>query len=145
MGFSFSGDIGALRGFEQSIRRLARVPAKVAMKGAEAIAEQIDQQFAAGTDAYGNAWTPHKPATVKRWGEHPILELTGGLRGEVDVHPMAGSGIAIELGELASLHQNGTSQMAARPILPTGTLPATWREALEQAAAESFEEAARGA
>lgn len=138
---SFSGNIGALRGFEQSLRRLADVPAKVAEKGAEAIAEQIDQQFASGTDAYGNAWAPHAPATVARWGEHPILELTGALRGEVDVHPLPGTGIAIELGELASLHQSGTSRMPARPILPSGTFPAAWREALEQAAAESFEEA----
>lgn len=140
----FRGSVSGLMGFEQSIRRLSTVPAKVAEKGAERIADLIDQQFASGTDAYGGAWAPHKESTVRRWGEHGILELTGATRGEVDVHPMGGSGIAIELGDLAALHQNGTSRMPARPILPRGAFPATWRDALEQAAAESFADATGG-
>lgn len=139
MGLRLKGNVGALHSYARTLRRLASVPSRMAGPAADRISDLLDEQFAAQSDPYGNAWEPHAEATVARWGEHPVLELTGALRGSVDVQPMGGAGIAITLDDVAQFHQTGTSRMPARPVLPYAGLPAAWDDALSQAAAETFE------
>lgn len=139
MGFKVTGNVGALHSYARSLRRLAQVPSQMAAPAAERISDLIDDQFSSGTDPYGAAWEAHAPATVARWGEHPVLELSGALRGSVDVQPMGGAGIAVTLDEVGQFHQTGTARMPARPILPVAGLPPSWEDALSQAAAETFE------
>jgi hypothetical protein len=120
-----------------NIRKLAEVPSRASTRIAGEIAWLIDSEFAAQSDPYGNAWEPHADSTVERWGPHPILTLSGDMRGSVDVQPMRGSGVSISIDHPAAPHQTGWSgpQGAgpARPILPSGPMPAKWREAIDGA------------
>lgn len=130
----------ALRKIRRAVNRLAEVPSRVARDGASEIKALIGQQFAAQTDAYGRPWAQHEPATVERWGAHAILNLTGALA-DVDVKPLAGAGIGITLGaKYGAFHQVGTARMVARPILPDGPLPDSWRAALAGAGASAFDD-----
>lgn len=133
-----AGD-AALASISRALRELARVPAQVASDGSEAIAELIQQEFDVGQDPYDAAWAPLAPATVAKGRGAPPLTDTGALSA-VEVTPMAGAGISITVGaDYGAFHQTGTRDMPARPILPTGPLPATWERALDDAAEQAFE------
>jgi hypothetical protein len=135
------GDFEFLGKLEANLRRLSEVPSRAAAESSESIADLIEQEFASQSDAYGNAWAPHAPATVRRWGEHDILTLSGAMREHVTVRPMAGAGISITFDEdYAVYHHTGTRYMSRRPVLPQETMPATWEAALEEAYANAFEE-----
>lgn len=123
-----SGAAG-LRRLAESLRKLAEVPSVASADAARGIRQQIDREFAHQCDPYGVPWEEHAESTVERWGEHPILQLTGKMRGEIEVKPMRGAGIAVTFGEEipAIFHHTGTEEMPARPVLPTGArLPPQW-------------------
>jgi hypothetical protein len=127
----------ALAQVRLAISKLTRVPSQVAKRASGKIAGLIGKQFSAQTDAYGAAWAPLTAETIRRWGTHPILDLTGAMNA-VEVKPLPGAGISITLGEpYAAFHQVGTRYMPPRPILPTAALPAAWNAALKAAAEES--------
>lgn len=131
----------ALASIARSIRALGKVPSRAAPKAADAIRGLLDEQFAAQVGPYGAAWAPHSEATVKRWGEHAILDLSGALK-SLDVRPSGGAGITVTLGApYGQFHQTGTSRMPARPILPYAGLPAKWSAAIKDACSEAFGEA----
>ncbi len=133
----WSGDISKMGQLARNLGKLATVPARAAKRVAKDIAELIDAEFQHETDPYGNAWKPHAPATVERWGEHKILDLTGSMYRSVDVAPMRGAGVSITIDHPAAPHQSGWSgpqgKGPARPILPGGTMPAQWRERIDAA------------
>lgn len=137
----FTGDIAELGKLVDNLGRLASVPSQVAADASERIAGLIAQEFEAQADPYGDAWADHTEGTVKRWGEHEILDLSGGMRGSVDVRPMRGAGIAITIDDVAGFHQGGTVDMVARPVLPSDDMPPLWEEALEAAGNARFAEA----
>lgn len=132
--------VAALRSIARSVRALSRVPSQMA-KGASAdIRRLLFEQFAAQTDAYGAAWAPHAESTIKRWGEHPIGDLTGAMM-NIDVSPRAGAGIVVTLGApWSGFFHGGTRYMPARPILPTRGLPPSWVAALRGQAEKTFRE-----
>jgi hypothetical protein len=131
--------LAALASIKRAVNALSRVPSRVASDGAESIKALIAEQFATQTDPYGTPWAPHQPETLRRWGEHPVLNLTGALSA-VDVAPMRGAGIAVTLGApYGAFHQVGTRWMPARPILPVAGLPSAWSRALSDAADAAFE------
>jgi hypothetical protein len=121
----------------RNLRKLATVPARAARTVAKDIAALIDDQFQHQADPYGNAWKPHAPATVERWGEHPILDLSGEMRRSVAVRPMVGAGVSVTIDHPSEDHQTGwdgpQGKGPARPILPGGTMPAQWRERIDGA------------
>lgn len=122
-----------------SIRKLAEVPAQVAKGASEAIAQQIQDDFAAGLDPYGNAWEPLAEATLDKGRTPPPLTDTGAMRDSVSVTPMAGAGISITIDDPAVHHQYGTINMPARPVFPNQReLPDTWQRAIADAAEDSF-------
>lgn len=136
-----TGDFAALGKLEANLRRLGEVPSRAASEASDRIAALIEEEFAAQSDAYGNPWAPHKPATIARWGEHDILTLSGVMRDHVTVAPMRGAGISITFDEdYAGWHHVGTRYMVRRPVLPLETMPATWTAALEEAYANAFDE-----
>lgn len=136
-----TGDFAGLGKLQANLRRLAEVPSRAAADASERIAALIQEEFDAQSDPYGNAWEPHADATVRRWGEHPILDLTGDMRGNVDVSPQRGAGIKVTFDEpYAEYHHTGTPNMPARPVLPINTLPSSWTSALEEAHAKAFDE-----
>ncbi|MGO9761274.1 MAG: hypothetical protein ACLP1Q_08450 [Solirubrobacteraceae bacterium] len=137
----------ALARVRLAVTKLSRVPAQAAATGARAIKDLLQAQVASERDPYGRPWAPHTTATVKRWGEHSIGYLTGGMVGGLDVKPARGAGIQITLGASrgAPFFQLGTVQQKARPILPTGALPASWASALRLAATKACQQTMAGA
>jgi hypothetical protein len=145
----WTGDISRMGRLADRVRDLAKVPSRAAAPVAKAIKGLIAEEFEAQADPYGNAWQPHADATVERWGEHPILDLTGNMRGGIDVSPMRPAGVAVTIPHPGAPHQTGWSgpqgSGPARPILPGGTMPARWREAIRAEVSEAFHATAKGA
>jgi hypothetical protein len=130
--------LAALRKVAQAVSELAQVPSRAASEASGSIKTILQRQFASQTDAYGRPWAPLTDATIKRWGSHPILDLTHQLK-DVDVRPMTGAGIVVTLGSKSgAFHQVGTYKMKGRPILPDGPLPPAWQQAIADAATNSF-------
>lgn len=129
----------ALQQVMRSLRQLASVPARVSADAAPVVASLLEDQFEEETDPYGEPWAEHEEATIKRWGEHPILDLTGRMKG-ISVAPLSGSGIGITLGaDYGRFHQTGTKFMAARRILPDNRgLPDHWVQALSDLTEQAF-------
>ena len=131
--------MSALAGVMQAMRKLSKVPSQVAKDGSVAIRKLMVDQFRAGTDAYGRAWAPLRPATLDK-GRSPPPLTDSGVMANVVARPSSGAGITITLGaDYSRYHQTGTSRMVARPIFPDRQLPATWVRALSDAADRAFE------
>lgn len=131
----------ALASIARSIKALSRVPSKAASQAAGDIKGLIAEQFAGEADPYGNAWASHSGATVKRWGEHAILDLSGAMK-SIDVRPSSGAGITVTLGaDYGRFHQTGTRNMPRRAVLPYAGLPARWSDAIRAACEDAFGEA----
>ncbi len=144
----WDGDISKMGQLARNLGKLATVPARASKAVAKGIAELIAEEFQHEADPYGNAWRPHAPATVERWGEHPILDLSGSMIRSVDVSPMAGAGVSITIDHPAAPHQTGWSgkqgKGPARPILPNATMPAQWRERIDAACDSLVRDTMRG-
>jgi hypothetical protein len=124
------------------MRRLADVPARASALAAVEIKKEIDKSFQTKTDPYGKTWPAHAPYTVRRWGKHPLLQLTGAGKAEIKVRSLPGSGIAVESpSEGLAFAQGGTVNEPKRRFLPENQLSATWKRALERATAQAFKEA----
>lgn len=133
-----TGNFAGLGKLESNLRKLASVPSQAAASASAKIKELIDAEFAGQMDPYGRPWAPHKPATVKRWGQHAILDLSGKMKAGVTVAPMQGAGVAVTFDQdYAEHHMTGTANMVPRQVLPTNTLPASWNAALSEAVEES--------
>lgn len=142
----FNGNMNGLGQLARNIARLGEVPSRVARDGAAGIARHIDHQFDSGTDPYGRPWAPLRPATLRRGRHAPPLTDTHAMRDGIAVRPQAGAGIAITFASdvPAGFHQGGTVNMVARKILPEGTLPRTWNEALSGAAGAAVKQTMGG-
>lgn len=137
---ALTGDWARLQATIRGLRALSKVPARLAAPASEAIKREIDRGFASNTDPYGHKWAAHAPATVRRWGKHPLLRLTGDGFSGIRVVPMAGAGIqVISESEGLAFAQSGTANEPRRRFLPDDTMPATWNRALERVATEEIE------
>ena len=134
----------ALAKMRKSLAQMSKVPSRAATAAVTEIQSHVNAQFAGGFDPYGNAWAGHSSATVARWGEHPVLDLSGDLAGGVTVAPTRGSGIKVSVdAPYGVFHQIGTSNMPARVILPDNRgLPDQWRRSIADACEKAFKEAA---
>lgn len=134
---AWDGDISHMGQLARNIGRLASVPSRASRRVARELESLIQDEFEHEADPYGNAWQPHADATIERWGEHPILDLSGDMRRSLDVQPMRGAGVSITIDHPAEDHQTGWSgpqgEGPARPILPSGPMPPLWEEAIEAA------------
>lgn len=136
---AFKGDLSALGQLQRNLGKLAAVPSRASRDASERIAELIAEEFDKAENPYGQGWAPLELSTVKRkGGDDEILVRTGDLRDTVDVHPMAGAGIAIELNDSAGYHQGGTVNMVARKILPDNSMPTEWNDAISEACEAAF-------
>lgn len=133
----WSGDISRMGKLAANIGKLARVPSQAAPAVAKAIDALVQQQFGSATDPYGTPWKPHAPATVERWGPHPVLQLTQAMRSSVDVKPMPAAGVSITIDHPGAPHQTGwdgsQGSGPARPVLPSRGVPPAWKEAIDAA------------
>ncbi len=124
---SFSQQIG---GFTSRLLKLKAVPKSVT-KGMETlINEDLKKKFAEGKDAYGDSWKARKQEPKDG---HPILDASGALKRSRTVRVADDGELVIEYDDFkAELHQEGTSKMPARPVLPTQAqgMPKEWSNLL---------------
>ncbi len=140
-----TGDWARLQSTVRGLRQLAKVPSTIARPAADAIKDQIDESFESTSDPYGNQWDAHESATVRRWGAHPLLRLTGRGKDQIEVKPLPGAGITVTSpSEGLAFSQGGTVNQVSRRFLPTDQFPKKWREALDRVAEKQFKEALRG-
>ncbi len=141
----WTGDISKLGNLAKNIARLGTVPARASVRVAAEIKADILSAWDAGMSPYFQKWEPHKEETIRRHGSHPLLELSGAMRSSLDVRPMgATGGVSITIDDPAPFHQGGTKNMAARPMLPFGTMPAGWKESIRSAVEDTIRETVAG-
>ncbi len=141
-----TGDFGRMTATINALKSLARIPSRVAAIAAPRIKAQLQQDTAAERNPYGQGYAPHKPATVKRWGAHPILDLSGQGIDSLDAQPMAGAGIQVTADEHMKFTQGGTVNQDPRTVLPDNpSLPKSWRRILEDATTGAAGQAMKGA
>ncbi|MBP0006217.1 MAG: phage virion morphogenesis protein [Cyanobacteria bacterium SBC] len=86
---------------------------------------KLQQTQSAGADPYGNTWKP------KKTGEASFLRNTGDLEAS---RSWTAGGMEARVGYgafYAKFHQNGTSKMVARPLVPEGDIPPDWQEEIQ--------------
>jgi hypothetical protein len=94
--------------------RLER-PDGAAPKLSDILRARIKARF----DAQGEGdWAGHAPATVERWGDHPILRATGALEAALTGGTAHASGSQIRYAPAAPFY--GAIVNGRRPIMPAG-------------------------
>jgi hypothetical protein len=135
----WDGDISRMGRLAENIGKLARVPSRASARVAEEIKGLIENQFATGTDPYGNTYKPLTEYTLSKRTQtsEPPLTDTGTMRDSLRVEPMRAAGVSITIAHPGEDHQTGWSGAQgsgpARPVLPPGPLPRTWRDKIDQA------------
>jgi phage gpG-like protein len=118
---------------------------ELARRLAAAATKQLADQFRSSRDPYGNAWKPvfRNRARDRRGrasarggrGDKPLID-TGRLRAAALAPPVvSGPMVSVSINvEYASYHQEGTSRIARRQIVPdkAGGLGAIWSAAFER-------------
>jgi hypothetical protein len=113
------------------IAALEGLPDRVALRAAGKIAAVLDEQFAAGTDPYGDPW-----ADLKRGGPSHLTE-TGAMHADSSVSAR-GATIVVTVPDPGGFHQSGTRYMPARKPLPEQSrgLPPAYEIAILSSIAE---------
>ncbi len=89
----------------------------------------VDDQYAEGKGPNGETWAP-----LKRSGRPSHLQDTLAMSGESKA-VRGVSGVTVRIPRPANFHQDGTSRMEARKLVPEdGTLPGRWGEAARDVA-----------
>lgn len=139
---TWNGDISGMGQLAKRVEDLSRVPSRAARRVAADLENLIGEEFDAGADPYGNAWEPLAPATLDRGRTPPPLTDTHAMRDSVSVAPLARAGVGVTIAHPAAPHQTGwvgpQGEGPARPILPSGVMPARWNEAIRTAIVEEL-------
>jgi hypothetical protein len=146
MASGVSGDFGRLAATINALKNLARVPSRVAVVAAPRLTTQLQADANASRNPYGKAYEPHAPATVKRWGPHQILRMSGNGIDSLKATPAPGAGINVSADDHMNFTQSGTPTQPVRAVLPNRPqLPATYNRILEQTSAEVLNDALKAA
>jgi hypothetical protein len=128
-----TGDYNRLWATISGLKSLSKIPSQVAKAAAPKLAQRARNDASLERDPYGNAFRPHQPATIKRWGPHNILQLTGKGITSISARPLAGAGILLQAADHMVFSQLGTVNERARPIFPNNpTLPKSWQTIIER-------------
>jgi phage gpG-like protein len=139
MGISFKVKLDGLAAKRKLIAALPRELAASSADLATEAARLADESYGRRQDPHGGAWAPRKGG-----GGHPLLEKSGRLRGSLRGVALA-RGFRLTFGAAYGVyHQNGTSRMSRRAILPYRGLPGAWRSALGALLVKRLRAALRG-
>lgn len=106
---------------------------------ASALPGLVDEGFQRRSDPEGGPWAPRKDDLP-----HPLLELTGKMRGTVSTK-IEGKRVEVKNdADYLKHHQHGTVKMIARRVAPVGKLPVRWKQELDKAAKAALEELRHG-
>lgn len=115
------GDFVGLREAIVRIKKASAAVPAIAKAAAPALEQTMREQFAAQQNPYGTAWKPLAPATVKRWGSHSILSLTGAMDAGTRAEPTDTS-VVMTSPPPAFLHQYGWRRRLRKPKKKTELL-----------------------
>lgn len=134
---TWNGDISKMGQLARNIGKLAEVPSRASREVAIGLKGLIELEYEVGADPYGHTWEPLAQATLDKGRQEPPLTDSGKMRAETAVKPMRTAGVSITIPHPSEDHQTGWNgpqgSGPARPILPSGTFPATWNEVLRNA------------
>ena len=135
----FTGDFAAMRHLADRIGDLAQVPSRASKAVAERLNDLVADEYASGSDPYGEPWAPLMDATLDKGRSPPPLTASGDMAGGTLARPMRGKGVAFTVPDPGGFHQGGTVNMEAREILPAGEeLPPPWSKAIEEEVRAAF-------
>ena len=142
---SFDGDIAALGRIAASLESLRDIPRVAEGIAADRLEQLIQLEFDAGVDPYGVAWTPLSDATLAYGRHDPPLTDTREMRDSLLIYPSQSDGLRMTIGtedHPAGPHQDSWSgpqgDGPARPIFPTGDMPDSWSNAIEDATVDAI-------
>lgn len=137
------GDLQQIALARATIKELAGLPSKVAVRVAAALTKELQRMFKEERDPYGNAWAELAEATVRKKGHDTILYEKGELQDGTKATPAPGAGVRIHIGPKGYFHQVGRENMPARKLLPEYGLPAKWRAIIRREVERALREAKR--
>jgi phage gpG-like protein len=109
-----------------------------ATQAADKTVELITQEFVDESDPYGDGWDQLSPRTINAKTHSGILVETSALMGSwMSVSSSSEFGAVTGI-EYAFYHQQGTSRIPARPMVPSAGLPPEWEAAYTQIAQDLF-------
>lgn len=121
------GSFARLGGLQRNLAELAKVPSAVSSEVAPVLTGKLQEQYATGTDPYGRPWAPLRPSTLRKGRRPPPLTASGAMRDGTRAFALPGAGVGFSVPFPGRIHQGGSVNMQARPILPRGgRLPAGW-------------------
>jgi len=134
-----TGDFSKLTQLKASLQRTLKVPQQVAIKFAPTLASFIKQEFATGTDPFGDPWKPLKANTIAKGRTPPPLTSSGNARDSLTVSPAG----ARDRGSLPGYLRY---HLTSRPVLPLrgDTWPDKWVQAIKDQAASVIASIASG-
>jgi hypothetical protein len=109
-----------------AVERSEQLVRNVATETQGALVNAVDQQFASGTDPYGNAWEGGP-------SYHGLIDSTDML-GTLEIN-VDGTELDFSMNDPARYHQSGTGRMPRRQIFPNDgeALPKSYQQALDAA------------
>jgi phage gpG-like protein len=93
---------------------------------AGALAQGEERAFDSATDASGSPWPPHSPYTVRKYGPHPLLILSGAMKraatgGAGNIAQLNGRSLAYGVDQTvipyAPFQNRGTSRIPRRQFM----------------------------
>lgn len=144
---AFKFDLADMGELVDRLGELAAVPSRIAKDAAADIDALLEEEFDAGVDPYGAAWSPLAERTRKKHGPPPLTEF-GDMRAGTHARPAQGAGISLVAPFPAGIHMTGGDagdwHMPARPMLPVGDdLPTKWQAAIDARLDAAFTKGAR--
>lgn len=131
------GSFSRLGGLQRNLQELARLPAAVSAKVAPELTTSLQEEYATGSDPYGRPWAPLKASTLRKGRHPPPLTASGNMRRGTKAFALSGAGVGFAVPFPGNIHQGGSVDMQARPILPRGgRLPAGWTMTIKRISKE---------
>lgn len=139
--------LGQLLGATPELKRLA------SSKVAEAFEEQLEYQYATGTDPNNEGWAELAESTLARGRKPPPLsdskEMRRNSKAVAGLSGIAGIRVTVDKPskpDVPLFHQEGTENMPDRQILPEPgkPLPVAWAAAAERGVGEALVEHFKG-
>lgn len=139
MASGVTGPFAQLAKLKASLNRTLQVPQKVALKYAPVLASFLKEEFAAGTDPFGDPWKPLKANTIAKGRTPPPLTASGNARDSITVSAAGAK-------DRGSLPGYLKYHLTSRPVLPVRgqQWPDKWVTAIKQQAAAVIASIAAG-
>jgi len=135
-----TGDFGKLKKLQKRLSDLAGTAEKAAVKFAPALAEFIREEFATGTDPWGDPWKPLKANTLAKGRTPPPLTASGNAVAVMTVTAQGARDRASFPNYIRYHLSTGRSPLPLRGQ----AWPSRWAQKLKETAAQAISDIAEG-